>query len=152
VTHHPCNDSLDGWDWERIPANVDAVLLRWFTTIRITAPWRAIPTDDVLGYMRPVVSELLNEAYHPSDGGRVVRLSSAARVHGLFRGRQRCDWQVVAAEIDALVGAFESAMLDAKQPRSLVRDCLVLIQADIRLVHEFAQIGWEDARGPVPIA
>lgn len=152
MTHHSSHDSLDGWDWERIPANVDAVLSRWLKTVRKDAPWHAMAADDAFGYMRRVVSELLNEACHPSDGRHVLRLSSVARAHGLFRRRQRCDWQMVAAELDALLGAFEAAMLDAKQPRSLVRDCLVLLQADVQLVHEFAHIGWDNASGPVTIA
>jgi len=152
VTHHSIQDSLDGWDWERIPANVDAVLSRWLKTIRKNAPWRSMPTDDALGYMRPVISELLNEACHPSDGRHVLRLSGVARAHGLYRRRQRCNWQAVVAELDALLVAFEAAMLDAKQSRSLVRDCLVLLQADVRLVHEFAHIGWDNASGPVTIA
>jgi hypothetical protein len=152
VTHRSCHDSLDHWDWERIPADVDAVLFRWFKQIRETAPWCAMPTDDALGQMRPVVSELLNEGYHPSDGRHALRLSGAARTHGRFRRRQRCDWPAVATEIDALVEAFRAALIDAKQPPGIVRDSLVVFEAELRLVHEFALIGWEDATGRVSLA
>src|SRR5215467_13054260 len=99
VSKHSYQDSLDSWDWEKIPADVDQVVIRWWETVRSRPPWRTMPADDGGGYMRAVVSELLNEARHPGDGMRELRLRAAARAHGQFRRRQSCDCVSVTDEL-----------------------------------------------------
>ncbi len=130
--------SLDSWDWEKIPADVDQVVIRWWALVRDRLPWREMPADDGLGYMRAVVSELLNEARHPSDGMRERRLCRAARAHGEFRRRQHCHCGVLADELAALGAAMETAMLDAGQSPGLVKDYLVLLDADVELARAIA--------------
>jgi hypothetical protein len=136
--------SLDSWDWERIPADVDQVVIRWWALVRDRLPWREMPADDGLGYMRAVVSELLNEARHPSDGMRERRLCRAARAHGEFRRRQggHCHCGALTGELAALGPAIETAMLDAGQSSGLVKDYLVLLEADVELARAIAVDGW----------
>jgi hypothetical protein len=141
--------SLDDWDWEAIPADVDAVLFKWWTTLRAAPPWSAMPADDALGVMRLVVSELLNEARHPSDGLRGLRLAEAAQAHGRFRRRQQCDRTALGGELAALVDALKNTMLDANQSPSLVRDCLLLLDGDLELARKFALLGWRAAQLPI---
>lgn len=142
VSKHSYQDSLDSWDWERIPADVDQVSIRWWNMVRDRAPWRSMPADDGCGYMRAVVSELLNEARHPGDGMRELRLRAAARAHGEFRRRQRCDCAALADELSAVSGAIEATMTYGGQSPSLVRDYLVLLGADMEVAREHALRGW----------
>src|SRR5215813_1626393 len=99
VSKHSYQDSLDSWDWEKIPADVDQVVIRWWSMVGGRLPWRAMPNDDGRGYMRAVISELLNEARHPGDGMRELRLRAAARAHGQFRRRQCCDCDSLTDEL-----------------------------------------------------
>jgi hypothetical protein len=92
--------------------------------------------------VRTVVSELLNEARHPRDGMRELRLRAAARAHGEFRRRQRCDCVSLTDELGALRAAIETAMLYAGQSPGLVRDYLVLLDADVEVAREYALRGW----------
>jgi len=142
VSKHSYQDSLDSWDWERIPADVDQVAIRWWKMVCDRAPWQSMPPDDGYGYMRAVVSELLNEARHPGDGMRELRLRAAARAHGEFRRRQRCDCAALADELAAVSGAIEATMTYGGQPPSLVRDYLVLLGADMEVAREHALRGW----------
>ena len=135
--------SLDSWDWEKIPVEVDQVIIRWWAIVGERPPWTSMPADDRFGYMRSVVSELLNEARHPSDGLRERRLRRAAHTHGLFRRRQGCDAAVVAEEMVALGRAIEAAMVEGGHSSCQVHDYLVLLQVDARLASEFAARGWE---------
>lgn len=137
--------SLDSWDWERIPADVDQVMVRWWGLVHDRLPWREMPADDGLGYMRAVVSELLNEARHPSDGMRERRLRRAARAHGEFRRHQHCPCGALTDELAALGAAVEVAMLDAGQSSGLVKDYRVLLDADVELVRAIALDGWSTA-------
>ena len=134
--------SLDSWDWERIPADVDQVVVKWWGLVHDRLPWREMPADDGLGYMRAVVSELLNEARHPSDGMRERRLCRAARAHGEFRRRQHCHCGALTDELAALGTAIEIAMLDTGQSSGLVKDYRVLLDADVELVRAVALDGW----------
>ncbi len=134
--------SLDSWDWERIPADVDQVVVRWWGLVHDRLPWREMPADDGLGYMRAVVSELLNEARHPADGMRERRLRRAARTHGEFRRRQRCDFGTLTDELAALGVAIETAMLEGGQSCGLVNDYLVLLGPDLELTRVNAGDGW----------
>jgi hypothetical protein len=142
VSKHSYQDSLDSWDWEKIPADVDQVVTRWWAMIGGRAPWLAMPTDDGCGYVRAVVSELLNEARHPGDGMRELRLRDAARSHGEFRRRQRCDHTALTDELAALRAALEAAMLYGGQSPGLVRDYLVVLDADVEVAREHALRGW----------
>ena len=142
MTNYSYRDSLDGWDWERIPADADAVVRRWWAMVHHRLPWRAMPIDDGFGYIRPVVSELLNEARHPSDGVRELRLDRAARAHGAFRRRQHCSSAALAEEIIALGASIKAILLDAGQPPAVVRDYLVLLDVDVRAACELAVGGW----------
>jgi hypothetical protein len=142
VSKYSYQHSLDSWDWEKIPAEVDQVVVRWWGLVHDFSPWRTMPRDDGFGYMRAVVSELLNEARHPSDGMRERRLCRAARAHGAFRRRQHCGCASLTAELAALGAALEVAMLDAGQSSGLVRDYLVLLDADVELARAIALDGW----------
>jgi hypothetical protein len=142
VREYSYQHSLDNWDWEKIPADVDQVVIRWRALVHDRLPWCEMPADDGLGYMRAVVSELLNEARHPSDGMRERRLCLAARAHGEFRRRQHCHCGVLTDELAALGSAIESAMLDAGQSSGLVKDYRVLLDADVALVRTIAVDGW----------
>jgi hypothetical protein len=142
VSKHSYQDSLDSWDWEKIPADVDQVVVRWWAMVRGRTPWRTMPTDDGCGYVRTVVSELLNEARHPRDGMRELRLRAAARAHGEFRRRQRCDCTTLTDELAALSAAIEAAMLFGGQSPGLVRDYLVVLDADVEVAREYALKGW----------
>jgi hypothetical protein len=142
VREYSYQHSLDSWDWERIPADVDQVVIRWWAMVRDRLPWQAMPADDGLGYMRAVVSELLNEARHPSDGMRERRLRRAARAHGEFRRRQQCHGAVLADELAALSAAIETEMLEAGQSSGLVKDYLVLLGPDLDLARANAVDGW----------
>jgi len=145
VSKYSYQHSLDSWDWERIPADVDQVVIRWWAMVRDRLPWQSMPADDGLGYMRGVVSELLNEARHPSDGIRERRLCRTARAHGEFRRRQKCHCAVLTDELAALGAAIETAMLDAGQSSGLIKDYLVLLEADVELVRAVAVNGWREA-------
>jgi hypothetical protein len=147
VREYSYQHSLDSWDWERIPADVDQVMVRWWGLVHDRLPWREMPADDGLGYMRAVVSELLNEARHPSDGMRERRLRRAARAHGEFRRRQHCPCGTLTDELAALGAAVEVAMLDAGQSSGLVKDYRVLLDADVGLVRAIALDGWSTAGG-----
>jgi hypothetical protein len=117
--------------------------------VRGRLPWQAMPTDDGCGYMRAVISELLNEARHPGDGVRELRLRAAARAHGEFRRRQRCDCDELAGELAALSPAIETVMLYAGQAPGLIRDYLVVVDADVELAREYALGGWSADDHPV---
>ena len=142
MSKHSYQDSLDSWDWERIPADVDQVVIRWWAMVRGRAPWRTMPADDGCGYVRTMVSELLNEARHPGDGMRELRLRAAARAHGELRRRQRCGRTTLMDELAALSTAIEAAMLLGGQPPGLVRDYLVVLDADVEVAREHALSGW----------
>ena len=142
VGKYSYQESLDSWDWEKIPADVDQVVVRWWDSMHDRQFWNAMAADDRLGYVRAVVSELLNEARHPSDGIREYRLRRAAHAHGSFRRRQRCDCTGVGEEMYALEGAIEATMLAAGHSPGLVRDYLVLLGADVELARDFAVRGW----------
>jgi len=143
VSKYSYHHSLDSWDWERIPADVDQVVIRWWAMVRDRLPWQSMPADDGFGYMRGVVSELLNEARHPSDGIRERRLCRTARAHGEFRRRQKCHCAVLTDELAALGAAIETVMLDARQSSGLIKDYLVLLEADVELVRASAVTGWK---------
>lgn len=134
--------SLDAWDWDAVPVTVDLVLEHWSTALRRRSPWDVMLADDASGYIRPVVSELLNEARHPCDGTRSARLRRHASAHGAFRRRQRLDDRALVCECDLLPGAVESALLAGGLTRRFVGDSIVVLGPDLQLVRDAALLGW----------
>ena len=135
-------NSIDSWDWERVPLDVDAVVFRWAAMLHDRLPWRGMPPDDAFGYIRAVVSEILNEARHPGNGMRERRLSAAARAHGEFRRRQQHQCTALSEELAALRSAIEASLVQAGQSPGLVRDYLVLLDADVESARASALVGW----------
>lgn len=136
--------SLDAWDWDGIPVIVEPVLIHWQGLMAGVAPWRAMERDDAVGYMRAVVSELLNEPRDADGPTREARLESSAREHGRFRRAQRIDVDSLVREFRALAVATEAALLSTGMTPQFARDALVILDADLKLASESAAVGWLD--------
>lgn len=141
--------SLDAWDWDAIIANANDVFARWQALLADESPWREMREDDVNGYMRAVISELLNEAREPRDGVRDSRMLTAAAEHGYFRRRQQCAPAVVRREFEALRVAIEASLRDAAPLPELVgavAESMIVLEPEIQAVSAIAACGWDDRR------
>ena len=113
-----------GWD-DGLPVWPDEVLRRWWRCRAAELPWRDMPADDAFGYMRRILSELLNEARDIDHESRQCRLRIAARAHGAFRREQLCGLTDLACELEAVVAVVNTALCDSGQAESTTRDSVV---------------------------
>jgi hypothetical protein len=134
-------DAFGGWDDE--PSLCAGVVVRhWRSTVVKYSPWDAMPADDVLGNMRRVLSELLNDARDIDHQARRVRMLAAAHEHGVFRRAQRCSSEHIYCEFGLVLDALASVLYRGGVCGDLVQNALTILDPDVRLAEHAAMIGW----------
>jgi hypothetical protein len=132
---------FDGWD-DSPPVCVDDVLRRWTRMLDSERPWSEMPRDDQFGMMRPLLSELLNEARDVDHDQRQRRLVTAAHDHGAFRSAQHCSESQVVTELASMRDAVECALRKAGLGPLTVQETLSALELEIRLAERAAVRGW----------
>jgi hypothetical protein len=132
---------FNGWD-DSPPVRVDEVLRGWTHMLDSERPWSEMPRDDQHGMMRPLLSELLNEARDVDHDQRQRRLVTAAHDHGAFRSAQRCSESQLVAELTSIREALRSALRKAGLGPLTVQETLYALDLEIRLAERAAVRGW----------
>jgi hypothetical protein len=105
-------------------------------------PWSAMPLDDRLGYLRPVIAELLDVGDGIDSTARRARLVEAARRHGAFRRAQACAEVIVSWEFSALREAVREGLRATGFPPETVRQVTRWMLTDWRLARRAARWGF----------
>lgn len=134
-------ESLGGWD-DAPPVHVDDVVRRWARLISREHPWREMPRDDVRGRMRPLMSELLNEARDLDDRDRRRRLAVAAREHGAYRAAQGCSEEQLADEFGLAIVAIGGMLRSVGISKRSAQATIESLGADFRLAQRSAVRAW----------
>jgi hypothetical protein len=142
------SDSMNpfgGWD-DTLPVCVTQVIRRWTTMHDHEPPWAGMSRDDVLGMMRPLLSELLNEARDVDHERRRRRLVMIAHDHGAFRSSQRCSEADVLAELELAREAVELSLRQAGMSARAAREMLATLDAEFALAQRASVRGWYRGR------
>lgn len=145
------SDSFGGWDESPVVCVAD-VIRRWTRMIGRERPWSAMPRDDLHGLMRPILSELLNEARDADHSSRQRRLVHAAHDHGIFRAALRLSQAELITEIEIARDALEGALRRTGMSHRAVHETLVALEAELELAQRAAVRGWSRGRLRRPIA
>lgn len=132
---------FNGWD-DSPPVCVDDVLRRWIRMLDGERPWSEMQRDDLHGMMRPLLSELLNEARDVDHDQRQRRLVTAAHDHGAFRSAQRCSELQVVTELTSVREAVRCALLKAGMGPLTVQETLYALDGELGLAERAAVRGW----------
>jgi hypothetical protein len=125
----------------------DRVMSAWRTIIDGEAPWGSMPADDRDGELRHVIDELLDVADGLECTMRRRRIRHAARVHGEFRGAQRCPELVVFSDFVVLRSATRFALRARGVPRSCTRDFVRALLPDWQFARRMALAAHREVRG-----
>lgn len=138
-------EAFGGWD-DTPPVHVDEVLRRWSRILVREHPWSTMPLDDVRGMMRPLMSELLNEARDLDDEGRRGRLAAAARAHGAFRAAQECTEEDVVNEFGFVLAAIEGALRSVGLSARAAKETIIALDGDFWRAERAALRAWYGGR------
>ena len=141
MTEFHSSAPFGGWDNE-LPISANDVVRRWRQLLSTDRPWRYMPLYDVVGTMRAMLSELLDEGRDLDAAGRRGRMLCAAYDHGAFRRAQGCRREDITCEFGILLDALDSAMARRGMSRNLIRDALSILDADLELAQQAAVAGW----------
>jgi hypothetical protein len=120
----------------------DMVMRRWFARVEHDAPWEAMARDDRGGYVGLVVREMLDPADTFEVRGRRCRLERAARQHGAFRRRQRCEATIIRRDFVVLRQALRDALRQAGAGPSTIRLATRCLVPDWRVARYAAHEGY----------
>ncbi len=134
-----------GWD-DTPPVCVTHVVRRWTRMHDHEPPWAGMPRDDVLGMMRPLLSELLNEARDVDHDRRQRRLVMVAHDHGAFRSMQRCSEADLLAELELAREAVELSLRQAGMSARAASEVLATLDAEFALAQRASVRGWYRGR------
>lgn len=132
---------FNGWD-DSPPVCVDDVLRGWTHMLDSERPWSEMPRDDLHGMIRPLLSELLNEARDVDHDLRQRRLVTAAHDHGVFRSAQRCSELQVVAELTSVREAVRCALLKTGMGPLTVQETLYALERELGVAERAAVRGW----------
>lgn len=134
-----------GWDDAPLVCASD-VMSRWTQMLGHEQPWAAMPSDDVRGMMRPMLSELLNEGRDVDHDDRQRRLVRFAHDHGAFRSAQKISQAELVAEIGIVRDALEGALRKMGMGTRAARETLAALDAELTLAERAAVRGWYRGR------
>ena len=130
-----------GWDDSPLVCAAD-VIHRWTRMLGHEQPWAAMPVDDLLGLMRPMLSELLNEARDLDHDIRHRRLVQFAHDHGAFRSAQKISQAELVAEIEVVRDALEGVLRKSGMGSRAAQETLATLDAEFTLAERAAVRGW----------
>ena len=130
-----------GWDDAPLVCVAD-VIRHWARMLEHEQPWSVMPADDLRGLMRPMLSELLNEARDIDHEVRHRRLVRFAHDHGAFRSAQRLTQAELVAEIEVVRDALEAALRTSGLGSRAARETVATLHAEFRLAERAAVRGW----------
>lgn len=129
-----CDDDL--------PVCPEALAQRWWTFLATESPWDGMRNDDAFGYMRRILSELLNEARDIDHDERRLRLVLASGSHGAFRRAQRCTLPDLVHEFELVVAAVHFIIRENGYDERMARDTITCLAPELRLSLRMAAQGW----------
>lgn len=135
------SNPFGGWDDSPLVCAAD-VIRRWTRLIQSESPWSSMPRDDRLGMMRPMMSELLNEAHDLDHDTRLRRLVHCAHDHGAFRSAQRLSQAELMAEIEVVRDALDGALRSSGLGTRAVEEMLAALDGELELAQRAAVRGW----------
>ena len=135
------SNPFDGWDESPHVCATD-VLRGWSRMLGHERPWSDMPRDDLHGLMRPILSELLNEAHDSDHLARQRRLVHAAHDHGAFRSAQRLSQAELIAEIEIARDALDRALRKTGMGSRAAQETLAAIEPELELSQRAAMRGW----------
>lgn len=135
------SNPFGGWDDSPLVCAAD-VVDRWIRLLEFESPWSVMPRDDFVGMMRPMLSELLNEARDVDHDLRLRRLVQVAHDHGAFRSAQRMTQAELMAEIEVVRDALESALRKTGMGPRAAGETLATFAAELELAQRAAVRGW----------
>ena len=139
-TPDPLNP-FGGWD-DTPYVWVSDVIRRWTRALCAERPWVEMSRDDIHGMMRPILSELLNEARDIDDVGRRRRLAIAAHEHGVFRSMQRCTEHDLVTEFAIVRESVEETLRQGGTDGWAIRDTMCALDRDFGAAKHGAMRGW----------
>ena len=135
------SNPFNGWD-DSPQVCVADVIQRWTCLIEDESPWSVMPRDDLLGLMRPLLSELLNEGREVDHERRLRRLVHLAHDHGAFRSAQRVSQAELVAEIEIVRDAIESALQRAGMGTRAAEETVASLGPELELAQRASVRGW----------
>lgn len=135
------SNPFGGWDDSPLVCAAD-VLHRWTQMLEDESPWSIMPRDDLLGLMRPMLSELLNEAREFDHDRRLRRLVHLAHDHGAFRSGQRVSQAELVAEIEIVRDALDGALRNSGMGARAAEETLASLAAELELAQRASVRGW----------
>ena len=135
------SNPFGGWDDSPLVCATD-VIRRWTRLIQYESPWSSMPRDDLLGMMRPVLSELLNEGRDLDHDTRLRRLVRSAHDHGAFRSAQRLSQAELMAEIEVVRDALDRALRSSGVGPRAAEEMLAALDGELELAQRAAVRGW----------
>ena len=139
------SNPFGGWDDSPLVCAAD-VIRRWTRLVECESPWSSMPRDDLLGLIRPVLSELLNEGRDVDHGRRLRRLVHFAHDHGAFRSAQRLSQAELMAEIQVVRDALERALRRTGMGSRAAEETLAALDRELELAQRAAVRGWYRGR------
>jgi hypothetical protein len=142
----PFGEPFDSNDWNFYTAlTADTVMRAWEMLVEGAEPWAVMPPDDRAGYVRVLVSELLDFADGIDVRDRRCRLDRVARRHGAYRRAQGCAESTLKLDFIAMRQALRDALRESGATPSTVREATRCLLPDWQLAHRAAHVGFFDA-------